>query len=266
MKNIALNCLSIGRIESTFQRQKMRPGSFDMALKKRFWTVFAAIFMLPVSTAAQNAPAPVEPVTPPVVVPAPTPAPVKPPAPVPAPKKKVASDGLKPGQYIWEKRAYDAKDLRIIAILSEQRIYVFDGDTLVALSTISSGKKGHKTPTGVFPILQKNVDHKSNIYSNAPMPYMQRLTWDGIALHAGHIPGYPASHGCIRLPLAFAKALYSVTKMNQKVVVLGDLSSPTPKPEPEPKPEPAPEPKVVPSVPDQPVPAPVEEAKPTPAR
>jgi lipoprotein-anchoring transpeptidase ErfK/SrfK len=181
----------------------------------------------------------VAPPAPPVTTP--KPAPVKPA--VPAPKKKAFSDGLKPGQYVWEKRANDAKDLRIVAVIDIQRIYVFDGSTLVAFSTMSTGKKGHATPTGSFKILQKNIDHKSNIYSNAPMPYMQRLTWDGIALHAGNIPGYAASHGCLRLPLAFAKALYGVTKMDQPVIVLADLSSPAPPPEPdvEPKPEIKPE-------------------------
>ena len=176
--------------------------------------------------------------TPAVVVqkPAPVVTHVKPP--VPALKKKAFSDGLKPGQYVWEKRASEAKDLRIVAVIDIQRIYVFDGNTLVAFSTISTGKKGHATPIGAFKILQKNVDHKSNIYSNAPMPYMQRLTWDGIALHAGHIPGYAASHGCLRLPLPFAKALYGITKMDQSVMVLADLSSPAPKPEQEVKPEP----------------------------
>ena len=171
----------------------------------------------------------------PVVLPKPVPpaTPVKPPA--PAPKKKAFSDGLKPGQYVWEKRANTATNLRIVAVLDIQRIYVFDGNNLVAFSTMSTGKKGHLTPTGAFTILQKNIDHKSNLYSNAPMPYMQRLTWDGIALHAGHIPGYPASHGCLRLPLPFAKALYGVTKMDQPVIVLADLSSPAPKPEPEPE-------------------------------
>jgi lipoprotein-anchoring transpeptidase ErfK/SrfK len=182
--------------------------------------------------------------------------PVKPPAPAKpsAPKKKVEPvDSLKPGQFVWEKRANSATNLRIIAVLDIQRIYVFDGNTLVGFSTISSGKKGHATPTGAFTILQKNIDHKSNIYENAPMPYMQRLTWDGIALHAGKIPGYPASHGCIRLPMAFAKALFGVTKMDQSVLILPDLSSPRPEPKPEPEPAPVliPEPVIA----DPPMPA-----------
>ncbi|RYM09102.1 L,D-transpeptidase [Sphingobium cupriresistens] len=84
---------------------------------------------------------------------------------------------------------------------------------------LSTGMKGHRTPTGDFPILQKRQWHRSNLYSNAPMPYMQRLTWDGIALHAGHNPGYPASHGCIRLPYAFARDLFALTKMGTLVEV-----------------------------------------------
>jgi lipoprotein-anchoring transpeptidase ErfK/SrfK len=212
------------------------------------------VFAQPVSPPAGNDETPAA-VAPPVQTPEPAPVVVEPkptpPKPTqksasPAPKKKAFSDGLKPGQYVWEKRANDAKDLRIVAVIDIQRIYVFDGSTLVAFSTMSTGKKGHPTPTGAFKILQKNIDHKSNLYSNAPMPYMQRLTWDGIALHAGHIPGYAASHGCLRLPLPFAKALYGITKMDQPVIVLADLSSPTPEPEPEVNPETEPKPEVNP--------------------
>lgn len=225
----------------------------------RKWAGFLLLTSLPTLATAQAVGDPVEvaktdPVNqevgpadplPPVIAPKPVPVPVK----QPAPKKKPFSDGLKPGQYVWEKRANGATDLRIVAVLDIQRIYVFDGGTLVAFSTISSGKKGHATPTGSFKILQKNVDHKSNLYNDAPMPYMQRLTWDGIALHAGHIPGYPASHGCLRLPLAFAKSLYGITKMDQTVIVLPDLSSVPPKPveeKPEVKPEVMPESVVTP--------------------
>lgn len=239
-----------------------RTGDFDMRRMTCFLAGLTLLMVAPGLAFAQADPLPVETIEPSTVVtepakvapppvitepkPIPVPAPAKPP--IPAPKKKAFSDGLKPGQYVWEKRAYDAKNLRIVAVIDIQRIYIFDGSTLVAFSTMSTGKKGHATPTGWFKILQKNVDHKSNLYSNAPMPYMQRLTWDGIALHAGHIPGYPASHGCLRLPLPFAKALYGITKMNQPVIVLADLSSPAPQPEPEvaPEPEPQPEPEAKP--------------------
>jgi lipoprotein-anchoring transpeptidase ErfK/SrfK len=176
----------------------------------------------------------------PVVVPEPTPAPA--PTPQPA-KKKGPVDSLKPGQFVWEKKDVYEGPLKIVVLLDVQRMYVFQNDSLIGFTTISAGKKGKETPTGIFNILQKNIDHKSNLYSNAPMPYMQRLTWDGIALHAGHIPGYPASHGCIRMPLAFAKSLYGVTSMDQEVVVLQNTSTPVKRPEPKPVP-----------VPEQPVP------------
>ena len=173
--------------------------------------------------------------TPPVFVPAPVPTE----GPEPAPKvatKKGPVDSLKPGQFVWEQRDVYEGPLKIVVVLDIQRIYVFQNDRLIGFSTISTGKKGKETPTGYFNILQKNIDHKSNLYSNAPMPYMQRLTWDGIALHGGHVPGYPASHGCIRLPHAFAKALYGVTQMDQEVVVLKDTSTPIKRPEPKPVP------------------------------
>jgi lipoprotein-anchoring transpeptidase ErfK/SrfK len=172
---------------------------------------------------------------PPVTAPEPAPKPVVAPAPKP-PVKKGAIDSLKPGQFMWEKRdSYEGR-LKIVAVLDIQRIYVFHDDKLIGFSTISAGKKGKETPTGYFKILQKNIDHKSNLYSNAPMPYMQRLTWDGIALHGGHIPGYPASHGCIRLPLGFAKALFGATQMEQEVFVLKDVNTPVKRPEPKPVP------------------------------
>jgi lipoprotein-anchoring transpeptidase ErfK/SrfK len=190
----------------------------------------------PVLTTEPPANAPLA--TPPRVV-APSTVPVQTPvkAPVPAPKpvkKKGPVDSLKPGQFVWEQQESYEGPMKIVAVLDVQRIYVFQNDKLIGFSTISSGKKGKETPTGVFNILQKNVDHKSNLYSNAPMPYMQRLTWDGIAMHGGHLPGYPASHGCIRLPHAFAKALFGVTQMEQEVIVLKDTSSPVKRPEPKP--------------------------------
>ena len=109
--------------------------------------------------------------------------------------------------------------LRILVSIPQQKAWVFDGSVLLASSPVSTGKRGHETPTGRFHILQKAVHHRSNIYSNAPMPFMQRLTEGGIALHAGHLPGYPASHGCIRLPWGFAKRLYGMTDGGTRVTV-----------------------------------------------
>ncbi len=109
--------------------------------------------------------------------------------------------------------------MHIVVSLPLQQAYVFDDGELVASSPVSTGKKGYETPTGTFPILQKKVHHRSNKYDDAPMPYMQRLTWSGVALHAGRVPGYPASHGCIRFPKSFAKKLYDLTDFKTRVTV-----------------------------------------------
>lgn len=108
----------------------------------------------------------------------------------------------------------------MLVSLKNQSIRVFSGETLVAHSNVSTGKKGHTTPTGIFSILQKKRRHHSNIYSRAPMPFMQRLTWSGIALHESKsVPDYPASHGCVRLPRAFAKQLYRYTDLGAHVII-----------------------------------------------
>lgn len=109
--------------------------------------------------------------------------------------------------------------LILVVSIRNQRVRVYDADGEIAQSRISSGRPGFATPTGVFSILEKNVRHKSNIYSGADMPYMERVTWSGIALHAGVVPGFRASHGCIRLPYSFAKRLYGLTKIGNRVVV-----------------------------------------------
>lgn len=126
---------------------------------------------------------------------------------------------LKPGEFIWSPQAVPAGPLVMVISLDEQRAYVYRNGLRIGVSTVSTGKKGYETPTGVFTILQKKKDHKSNLYDDAPMPFMQRLTWDGVALHAGRLPGYPASHGCVRLPYEFARRLFDVTTFNMTVVV-----------------------------------------------
>jgi hypothetical protein len=133
-------------------------------------------------------------------------------------------DSLKKGEFIWLGDATRSGPLLLIVSLDEQRAFVYRNGVLTGVSTVSTGKKGHETPTGVFTILQKNKDHHSNIYDNAPMPYMQRLTWGGIALHAGGLPGYPASHGCIRLPSEFARRLFEITGTGMTVVVASSAS------------------------------------------
>ena len=112
--------------------------------------------------------------------------------------------------------------VRVVVSLPQQKAYVFRKGRLVATAPVSTGKRGHPTPLGTFRILQKKVHHKSNRYANAPMPYMQRLTHYGIALHAGHLPGYPASHGCIRLPWSFARKLYGMTDGDTRVTITRD--------------------------------------------
>lgn len=96
---------------------------------------------------------------------------------------------------------------------------VYDTNGVFAESPVSTGMKGHSTPMGVFSVIQKHKFHHSNIYSGAPMPYMQRITWSGVAMHAGVLPGYPASHGCIRMPMAFAVKMWNWTKMGARVIV-----------------------------------------------
>jgi len=96
----------------------------------------------------------------------------------------------------------------------------------IGVTTISSGKDGYGTPNGVFTILEKDIDHKSRTYDNAPMPYQQRLTWKGVAMHAGNLPGYPASHGCVRLPFEFSKLLFGTTTMGGTVVIANGPSDP----------------------------------------
>ena len=109
--------------------------------------------------------------------------------------------------------------MKLVVSIPQQKIWVFRDGELWDSSPVSTGKRGHETPAGTFRILQKKVHHRSNLYDNAPMPYMQRLTWGGVALHAGYVPGYPASHGCIRLPRAFAKKLYRITDFATEVTV-----------------------------------------------
>jgi lipoprotein-anchoring transpeptidase ErfK/SrfK len=109
--------------------------------------------------------------------------------------------------------------LQIIISIADQRISVYDDGTLIARSSVSTGVQGHPTPIGVFSVIGKELWHRSNIYSAAPMPYMQRITWSGIALHAGVLPGHPASHGCIRLANDFAIHLWRLTKRGTRVII-----------------------------------------------
>jgi predicted dithiol-disulfide oxidoreductase (DUF899 family) len=128
---------------------------------------------------------------------------------------------LKPGQYLWRDVPLAAGPERVVVSLSDQLAYLYRGDTLVAVSTISSGKSGRDTPTGIFSVLDKRPFYRSKKYDNAAMPWMQRIDEYGIALHGGGTPGYPESHGCIHLPMKFAEKLYGLTKVGSKVVIEG---------------------------------------------
>ncbi|WP_447932522.1 L,D-transpeptidase [Sphingopyxis fribergensis] len=130
-----------------------------------------------------------------------------------------AAGKLKPGDYLWAPEIAPRGPLLFIVSLATQRATLYRNGIPIAITTVSTGKAGHRTPVGVFTILQREVKHFSSIYDNAPMPYMQRLTWGGVALHGGTLPGYPASHGCIRLPHAFARLLYGATRLGMTVIV-----------------------------------------------
>jgi len=142
------------------------------------------------------------------------------PAPAAQPRKpKARRPAAKAAGAPKETNAKPQGPLIIAVSIEQQKVRVYDGNGLFAESPISTGMKGHSTPMGVFSVIQKNKMHRSNIYSGAPMPYMQRITWSGIALHAGVLPGYPASHGCIRMPMPFAVKMWNWTRMGARVVI-----------------------------------------------
>jgi hypothetical protein len=133
---------------------------------------------------------------------------------------------LRPGEFVWLPQAAPSGPLLMVVSLPEQRAYLYRNGVRIAVSTVSTGKAGKETPPGIFTVLQKHKEHYSSLYDDAPMPFMQRLTWGGVALHAGRLPGYPASHGCIRLPLEFARRLYDVTQLGMTVIVSDGRASP----------------------------------------
>ena len=152
----------------------------------------------------------------PASVPTPAPAVSEPPA-MPA--------SLEPGEFAWHPERAATGSVEIVVSIPLQLAYIYRGDTLIGMTTVSTGRPGHETPTGRFPIIEKHREHYSNLYNNAPMPFMQRLTMGGVALHAGHIPGRPASHGCVRLPLEFARLLFSVTRVGSTVHIIDSSPS-----------------------------------------
>jgi hypothetical protein len=137
------------------------------------------------------------------------------------------ANALKPGQWVWAPQIAPAGPVAVYVDLSKQVATVYRNGVRIAVSTVSTGKPGHETPTGVFVILQKDATHHSAKYNDAPMPYQERLTWDGVALHAGGLPGYPESHGCVHLPLEFSKLLFGITEMGGTVVIAGRAGDPS---------------------------------------
>ena len=129
-------------------------------------------------------------------------------------------DNLKNGQYVWKDGA--DRVTRVVISLADQMAYAYDGEELVGAATASTARKGHITPTGIFHVLERHEAYRSKKYDNANMPYMQRIDDYGIAMHGGQpLPGYPASHGCIRLPTKFAAKLFAATEMGTTVIIGG---------------------------------------------
>jgi len=135
------------------------------------------------------------------------------------PQKQGASSKKKEAVVEKEAGTKPQGPLVIVVSIDRQKVTIYDTNGVFAESPVSTGMKGHSTPMGVFSVIQKHKFHHSNIYSGAPMPYMQRITWSGVAMHAGVLPGYPASHGCIRMPMAFAVKMWNWTKMGARVIV-----------------------------------------------
>lgn len=129
--------------------------------------------------------------------------------------------GLKPGEYLWASSIPADGETRVIIDRLTQMAYVYKGDKLIGVSTVSTAKQGHITPLGEWKILEKRPFYRSKKYDNAPMPWMERIDEYGIALHGGGTPGYPESHGCIHLPMKFAQKLYGLTKIGTDVVIEG---------------------------------------------
>ena len=163
-------------------------------------------------------------------------APAPPPAPAPSPYKwtvgnadkaheaMVATFGrsaLNPGEYLWAPAIPAEGQTSVIIDLYKQLAYIYRGDQLIGATTISSGKKGHETPLGYWSVVRKQKMYRSRKYDNAPMPFAQIIDDHGIALHGGQLPGYPASHGCVRLPVKFAEKLFTLTKTGDKVTIEG---------------------------------------------
>ncbi|MEM7144103.1 MAG: L,D-transpeptidase family protein [Verrucomicrobiota bacterium] len=134
---------------------------------------------------------------------------------------------LAPGQYEWHPERSTSGPVLMVVSIDDQMAYLYRNGVEIARSTVSTGRPGKETPTGVFTVLQRKVEHESSIYKGAQMPYMQRLTWGGIAIHAGDLPGYPASAGCVRLPYAFSEKVYGVMHNGATVAITKKGATPS---------------------------------------
>jgi hypothetical protein len=139
---------------------------------------------------------------------------------------EVAATQLEPSQGVWSSGEAPAGPVLVVVNLDQQLGYAYRNGVLIGWASVSNGRKGYETPTGVFLTLQKDKDHHSSVHHNAAMPYTQRLTWGGVALHAGGLPGYPSSHGCVHLPSAFAEKLFDISPMGMTVVVARGSATP----------------------------------------
>jgi hypothetical protein len=128
---------------------------------------------------------------------------------------------LKPGQWVWAAQDAPEGPVLVYVDLTRQVATVYRNGFRIAVTTVSTGRPGYATPTGVFTILQRDINHHSSKYNDAPMPYTERLTWQGVALHAGGLPGYPSSHGCVHLPIEFAKLLFGIESLGGTVIIAG---------------------------------------------
>lgn len=140
------------------------------------------------------------------------------------------AEKLKPGQWVWKPQIAPNGPILVYVDLGRQIATVYRNGIRIGVSTISSGRPGFDTPTGVFTILEKNKEHISRKFNDAPMPYQQRLTWGGVALHAGGLPGYPESHGCVHLPMEFSKLLFSAMPLGGTVIIAGGHEDPVKRP------------------------------------
>jgi hypothetical protein len=137
-----------------------------------------------------------------------------------------AAQGSRDARYDSHRRSAGKPVMAIVA-LADQRVSIYDADGKITVSPVSSGATGYETPAGIFSIVQKKEEHRSNLYEDGEMPFMQRITWTGIALHAGNLPGHPASHGCVRLPMAFARQLFDMTDMGMRVLIVREDMAPS---------------------------------------